>query len=473
LDAAKESDVTALNAVKEKDKKALDISNENLSSTFDYTKPKVPDEDTSTKESNLQLGVEQFLGTNQFQLPLPPHKIPFNKIDSDDFFADMKLLELESSTVEHRSVNLSAINVISIQAPCQSPKSIGQTPRPIDIESLQNHTKEGTLIFESHHSNTSYGPWRPFISSSRYLQTESGMNLSPYEMALNLSCLGAAHSFPVLHGSYGTASLKCKRVDNPSKDIFFGNLHALKHPSKSDALPLLHHLPENAKLLEDMNFEEVQLDRALRALRRCSDSSNKINICAYEEILQHQRKLMSLLLPMAHSSCTSGNHRDKPLSPEFCSTSQDNVDSGSVNDQRPSEIFLSTNLLPLKTNLAVQRRRVLLAKISFPKLSSAKSMSSNSADILHLESMGTSINNRNRGDLWKKAIRNNEAPKFQKRFFGDSNCQDIIDEVKVSFGSANYAKKSLLLGSFAQEVKSSLNRSFHERYSAAGKSVKR
>ena len=474
LDAAKESDAAALHTVEEKGSNSIrDISNQNLSSTLHVTKPTVPDENTSTKESYPQLfdGFEQFSGTNQFRLPLPPHKIHCNQLETDQFLADTQLLEFECSTFEHQPANLRANNVISTKAPCQSPKSVGQTPRPIDLESLRNPSNEEMLIFESHQSNTLHGPWRPFISSSRYLQTVDipEMNLSPFEMALNLSCLAAAHSFPILHG---TASLKCRRMQNPSKDDFFGNLHVLKQQSKSESLPLLHHLPGNAKLLEDMNFEEVQLDRALRALRRVSDSSSKINICAYEEILLHQKKLMSLLLPLAHTSGKSGDHRDKSPSLGFYSTSQCNIDSSSVNSLRPSENFSNTNRLPLKTNLAAQRRRVLLAKFSFPKSSSAESMSSNTADILHLESMGTSINNRNRGDLWKKTMPIKESPKFQKRFYGDSNCQDIIDEVKVSFGSASYATKSLLLGSFAQEVKSSLNRSLHERYSAAGKSVK-
>jgi hypothetical protein len=474
LDAAKESDAAALHTVKEKGSNAiLDIYNQNLSSTLHVTKSAVPDENTSTKEYYPQLfdGIEQYSGTNQFRLPLPPHKNPCNEPETDQFLADTKLLEFECSTFDYRSANLRANDVISTKAPCQSPKSVGQTPRPIDLESLRNPSNEEMLIFESHQSNTLHGPWRPFISSSRYLQTADvpEMNLSPFEMALNLSCLAAAHSFPILHG---TASLKCRRMQNPSKDDFFGDLHVLKHPSKSDSLPLLHHLPGNTKLLENMNFEEAQLDRALRALRRCSDSSSKINICAYEEILLHQKKLMSLLLPLTHTSGKSGDHRDKSSSLGFYSTSQCNIDSGSVNSLLPSENFSNTNRLPLKTNLAAQRRRVLLAKFSFPKSSSAESMASNTADILHLESMGTSINNRNRGDLWKKTMPIKESPKFQKRFYGDSSCQDIIDEVKVSFGSASYATKSLLLGSFAQEVKSSLNRSFHERYSAAGKSVK-
>jgi hypothetical protein len=470
FDAAKESDAAALHTVKEQGSNSiLDIYNENLSSTLHVTKPTVPDENITTKESYPQLfdGTEQLSGTNQFRLPLPPHKSPCNELETDQFLAGAKLLEFECSAFE----NLRTNDVISTKAPCQSPKSIGQTPRPIDLESLRNPSNEEMLIFESHQSNTLHGPWRPFISSSRYLQTVDvpEMNLSPFEMALNLSCLAAAHSFPILHG---TASLKCRRMQNPSKDDFFGNLHVLKHPSKSDSLPLLHHLPGNTKLLEDMNFEEVQLDRALRALRRCSDSSSKISIYAYEEILLHQKKLMSLLLPLANTNGKSGDLRDKSPSLGFYSTSQCNTDSGSVNSLLPSENFTNTNRLPLKTNLAAQRRRVLLAKFSFPKSSSAESMSSNTADILHLESMGSSINNRNRGDLWKKTMPIKESPKFQKRFYGDSNCQDIIDEVKVSFGSASYATKSLLLGSFAQEVKSSLNRSFHERYSAAGKSVK-
>jgi hypothetical protein len=92
--------------------------------------------------------------------------------------------------------------------------------------------------------------------------------------------------------------------------------------------------------LEDMNFEEVQLDRALRALRRCSDSSSKISICAYEEILLHQKKLMSLLRPLAHTNGKSGGHRDKSPSLGFYSTSQCNINSGSVNSLLPSENFI-------------------------------------------------------------------------------------------------------------------------------------
>jgi hypothetical protein len=81
----------------------------------------------------------------------------------------------------------------------------------------------------------------------------------------------------------------------------------------------------------------------------------------------------------------------------------------------------------------------------------------------------------NRGDpaFWKSATRNIEESKAQKRFDRHSHGENMIHEVKASFGSAKFATKSLLLGNFAQDVKSSLNRSFRERYSATGRSVKR
>ena len=257
-----------------------------------------------------------------------------------------------------------------------------------------------------------------------------------------------------------------------SKDVF-GETHVPNKSIASDALPLFHQLPTNSKLLEVMNFEEVQLDRALRALRRYTDTTNKLSICAYDEILKQQRKLLTLLLPFVQTSFKSGEMRPNPPLFNSMSVTHENLNSFSADSSKLCEHFSQKNRLPLKTNLAAQRRQVMLAKCSFPRFSSDETLSSNSADIQHLTSMAESITNHNRGDpaLWKSSKQKFKLS-TQKRSDSDPNCQDIIEEVKGSFGSANYATKSLLLGNFAQEISSSLNRSFHERYSAAGRSVK-
>ena len=126
-------------------------------------------------------------------------------------------------------------------------------------------------------------------------------------------------------------------------------------------------------------------------------------------------------------------------------------------------------------NSIVIGRQVLLAKCSCSRYSPTETLSSNSADILHLESIANLMLHHNRGDpaFWKSATRNIEESKAQKRFDRHSHGENMIHEVKASFGSAKFATKSLLLGNFAQDVKSSLNRSFRERYSATGRSVKR
>jgi hypothetical protein len=235
----------------------------------------------------------------------------------------------------------------------------------------------------------------------------------------------------------------------------------------------LQQLPANPKLLEDMNFEEIQLDRALRALRRCTDSSTKMSVCAYEEILQHQRKLMSLLHPIVHKNLKGDDQRRQSLSFDFAR--HEHIGSNLIEAPRTREHFNDRNCLPLKTNLAAQRRQVLLAKCSCSRFSSNETFSSKPADILHLESMANVITNHNRGDptLWKSEKRNFRAPKSQHQIDQNNICEDIINEVQQSFGSALHATKSLLLGNFSQQIKSSLNRSFRERYSATGRSIKR
>jgi hypothetical protein len=383
-------------------------------------------------------------------------------------------------------------------SPCQSPKS-GESPRPIDIVELQEatiHSSDFQLSVPSEGNSANfmpakqknpadseisspesiltipvYGPWRPFVSSSRFLPPvdASEINISPYEMALNLSCLAAVRSFPVLHGtSTSNASTRIPSIDNA-----FAELRVPKHLGASSAVPQFHHIQANAKLLEDMNFEEVQVDRALRSLRRCTERSFQIgiNMCAYDEILLHQRKLMSLLLPVMQQ-----NGEQRPNTPSFKTR---DLQSTSHHDlfvaPRHEEFFSNTNRLPLKTNLAAQRRQVMLAKCSGSKVAPAEMLSSSPVDILHLESMAKMISNHSRGDptLWKSAKRNIELPLSQTCTPSNKICEGIIGEVIGTFGSSNYAARSLPLTNFAQKIKSSLNRSFRERYSVAGRSEKR
>jgi hypothetical protein len=460
-----------------------------LSSVLDATEIRTVSLDNlklKLRESGVELEQQQFVDCDSEQRS---SHVCLSRIEMISGHHDICLSE--SSTL-----SFSAPSMISSSAPCQSPKSVEGSPRqsghfsrvqaatacsrfslPIenetnDITSPQMHSDSDIPIFESHQSNPQFGPWRPFVSSSRHFPpvAPTEMKLSPYEMALNLSCMDALHSFPALHE---TPTMKNKRSELLSKDVF-GETHVPNKSIASDALPLFHQLPTNSKLLEVMNFEEVQLDRALRALRRYTDTTNKLSICAYEEILKQQRKLLTLLLPFVQTGFKSGELRPNPPLFNSMSVTHENLNSFSDDSSKLCEHFCQKNRLPLKTNLAAQRRQVLLAKCSFPRFSSDETLSSNSADILHLASMAESITNHNRGDpaLWKSSKQKIKLL-TQKRSGGDPNCRDIIEEVKGSFGSANYATKSLLLGNFAQEISSSLNRSFHERYSAAGRSVKR
>jgi len=227
-----------------------------------------------------------------------------------------------------------------------------------------------------------------------------------------------------------------------------------------------------------MNFEEVQVDRALRSLRRCTDRSSKISMCAYDDILLHQRKLISLLLPVMQESVTGGKQKSDSQSFETRdpqSTHPHNIGSELFVVPRHEPDCSNTNRLPLKTNLAAQRRQVLLAKCSGSRFFPPKIRSSSSVDVLHLESMAKMISNHSRGDptLWKSAEHHIELSRAQNCRSGNKNCEEIIGEVIGSFGSSNYAARSLPLTNFAQKIKSSLNRSFRERYSVAGKSSKR
>lgn len=408
---------------------------------------------------------------------------------SATMFQDSRLdpVEAFSGLPKLSAFGFSTPSIMPSAAPCQSPKSVEASPRHLDsfpgfsdvpFDSIITHVplpqvdSEAVVpIFESHLSNPHYGPWRPFISSSRYLPPvdASQLNVSPYEMALNLSCLVALHSCPVLHV---TSRLKNKHT-NRSSIAVHPDIDVSKKVTTGELLPLFHQMPTNSKLIEAMNFEEVQLDRALRALRRCTDTSNRLSLCAYEEILNQQRKLLSFLLPVAQGfGC--GEEKKYPSSFNSLSVSQQNVCADSPDATKSREHFSKANRLPLKTNLAAQRRQVLLAKFSCPRFSSFESLCSNSADILHLASMAESITNHNRGDpaLWKSATQQMKPSISQNLFVGDRNCAKTFDSGNMSIGSANITAKSLLLGNFAQDIKASLNRSFHERYSAAGKSVK-
>ncbi len=371
-------------------------------------------------------------------------------------------------------------SMMSSAAPCQSPKSVEDSPRhpcsvPVknqldDCGSLKKHSDTFIPIFETHVSNPEYGPWRPFISSSRHLPPVDAvqLNASPYEMALNLSCLMAVHSSPTLHET----PRKKKKNTESSQGVHGCDLFPKKCLAR-ESLPLSHQVAANGKLLEDMNFEEAQLDRALRALRRCTDTSNKLSMCAYEEILNQQRKLLSLLLPSVQDF-RSGDQRSNLASFVSFSVTQQNVCADSDDAMKTREHFSKANRMPLKTNLAAQRRQVLLAKFSCPRSSSIEMVSSNSSDILHLSSLAESIAHHNRGDpaLWTRAKRKTNPTMSPKSFVVDYGCAKIVDTVRVSFGPAKIERKSLLLGNFAHDIKSSLNRSFNERYSAVGRSVK-
>jgi chemotaxis protein histidine kinase CheA len=471
LERAKLLETYQLNSAK--DRKSAVLSQDttqqnylNQKSSNKVQKLKIPDEDSKIYEALIQ-------------------KIDFGIV--------------EESLTSFQDCTSSPIEIVSSpsQAPCQSPKSIEHTPRhfcnPPREPEVIIHSKDSVSFpresmldvlapmqantelpgFESEQLNPHYGPWRPFVSSSRYLPTvgKMEMNVSPYELALNLSCLTAVRSFPALHVA---TNLKNKPVDLNPKCSDFGEICVPKHLlERAPTVPHLHQTPINVKLLEDMDFEEVQVDRSLRALRRFTESANKISMCAYDEILQHQKKLISLLLPIVQKHCKGDEKITR--SPPFDFTSHSHQNSDSVDASTCGENFSKTNRLPLKTNLAAQRRQVLLAKCSSSKFSSAQSLSSNSADILHLESIANSITNHNRGDpaLWKSAKRTIEFQNSQKRGIRDDDCEPIMHEVRASFGLAQCATKSLLLGNFAQEIRSSLNRSFRERYSATGRSVKR
>lgn len=534
LDVAKEKERQELEAAMEKEQRALDANNEKEQRELEAAKKKEKQVLEAAEEEDQQhlqvmikeqqrLETAKMLETSRLKSAkdrksavlsqdtlqqntwnrkssntVQKLKIP----DEDSKKIEAAIQKSDFGMVEDSLINIqdftsSPIEIVSLssQAPCQSPKSVDHTPRHFcspprkpeviihsrDSVSLPRESIHDVLApmqantelpgFESDQLNPHYGPWRPFVSSSRYLPTvgKMEMNVSPYELALNLSCLTAVRSFPALHVA---TNLKNKPADPKCSD--FGEICVPKHLlERSPTVPHLHQTPINVKLLENMDFEEVQLDRSLRALRRCTESENKISLCAYDEILQHQKKLISLLLPIVQKHCKCDGKITR--SPSFGFTSYSHHHSDSVDVSTSAENFSKTNRLPLKTNLAAQRRQVLLAKCSCSKFSSAQSLSSNSADILHLESIANSITNHNRGDpaLWKSAKRKIEFQNSQKHDVRDGDCELFIDEVRASFDSAQYATKSLLLGNFAQDIRSSLNRSFRERYSATGRSVKR
>jgi hypothetical protein len=470
------------------------LSSQNQKSKARDTKIRVPCEDSELhlkkfdgKETKMSCSRSVLCNMYVAEGIVPPSiasemSILCSKFDSDDAYVQNELLQLnrsasnDQSSCESFEVGSNA-NFFLSSAPCQSPRSVEETPRfsspgvmgvNIDKDVVPHQaTFDSRMLSELHRC---YGPWRPFVSSSRHLQPvdEEQRHLSPYELALNVSCMDALNSLPALHG---TTTSKKKLVDTLCKDVICKEVFAPKHLSSGNSLSLYHVVPSNAKLLQDLNFEEAQLDRALRALRRFSSDSYKSNLCVYEEILQYQRKLMSLLLPLTIPTDMAGNEQISK-SPFFNISSFSHSNSESQFD---NQFFCkNSNCLPLKTNLASLRRQILLAKSSSSRFSLIESLSSNSADVLHLESMAKLISSHNHGDpnLWKSVKQKVEPSKLQQRCT-KNNDRDIVVEIKNSFGSANHSTKSLLLGNFAQDMKSSLSRSFQERYSAAGRSVKR
>ena len=575
LEAAKEKELRALDAAREKEQRALELAREkerkafekeeqiklfqqqqheaqiakelkheqarldaqNRKSKTEDAKIKVPNEDSNIYATALEKIVRTDVNlsansTSCAQTDIVYDQSPlFAATESSTPLQDLKPAEFRVKPAEQPQLGFDISeqwppNGI-LSSPCQSPKSIGGSPRQIlnntipsspcqspkciggppqqtsrypEVQEAINHSNDSQLLLPFERNSDSYasprqqnldlelsspesirkipfyGPWRPFVSSSRFLPPVDAaeMNVSPYEMALNLSCLAAVHSLPVLHGA---ATMKNRAVI-ASIGNSFGEFRVPKHLVASNALPQFHHAQASAKLLEDMNFEEVQVDRALRSLRRCTDRSSKISMCAYDDILLHQRKLISLLLPVMQESVTGGKQKSDSQSFETRdpqSTHPHNIGSELFVVPRHEPDCSNTNRLPLKTNLAAQRRQVLLAKCSGSRFFPPKIRSSSSVDVLHLESMAKMISNHSRGDptLWKSAEHHIELSRAQNCRSGNKNCEEIIGEVIGSFGSSNYAARSLPLTNFAQKIKSSLNRSFRERYSVAGKSSKR